>query len=347
MNHVHKKRLTSLRDTFKLTDIIVNRYKWLPHPTALFLFSMAALCLTLFLCIYWYIEVKNGLEEFIGRLNFDPFLIFQSRTWIVTLIFILIGGVILAGIFMSFVYYQKVLQLYSYQQNFINNFTHELKTPVTSLKLYLETFLKHDLSKEDQRKYLKYMLADVGRLSGNINSILHLARLESDEYERQHISTDIVVFTENFLKNNHHLFTGCTTQIYNELKKPIHLTIDTSLFEMLFMNLIKNAMKYNHCETCFLDIRFTSRLNTLMISFKDNGIGIEKKDFTKIFRKFYQASTSSARTTEGSGLGLYLVSIIAKIHGGEITVKSPGPGKGSEFIVSLPIFSVIQKLKRT
>lgn len=336
-----------MRDTFKLTDIIINRYKWLPHPTALFLFSMASLGLTLFLCIYWYIEVKNGLEEFIGRLNFDPFLIFQSRTWVVTLIFTLIGGVILAGIFMSFVYYQKVLQLYSYQQNFINNFTHELKTPVTSLKLYLETFLKHDLSKEDQRKYLKYMLADVGRLSGNINSILNLARLESDEYERQHISTDIVAFTESFLKNNHHLFTGCTTRIYNELKKPINLTIDPSLFEMLFMNIIKNAMKYNHCETCYVDIRFTSRLNSLMISFKDNGIGIEKKALKKIFRKFYQASPSSARTPEGSGLGLYLVSIITKIHGGDITVKSPGPGKGSEFIVSLPIFSVIQKLKRT
>jgi signal transduction histidine kinase len=291
--------------------------------------------------------VKNGLEEFIGRLNFDPFLIFQSRTWIVTLIFTLIGGVILAGIFMTFVYYQKVLQLYSYQQNFINNFTHELKTPVTSLKLYLETFLKHDLSKEDQKKYLKYMLADVGRLSNTISSILHLARLESNEYERAHVSTDIVAFTESFLKNNHHLFTGCTLSLINELKKPVYIAIDTHLFEMLFMNIIKNAMKYNHCETCFVDIRFTSRLNTLLISFKDNGIGIEKKDFKKIFRKFYQAGPSSARSSEGSGLGLYLVSIIAKIHGGDIIVRSPGPGKGSEFIVSLPIFSVIQKLKRT
>lgn len=336
-----------MKDTFKLTDIMVNRYKWLPHPTALFMFSMAALGITLFLCIYWYIEVKNGLEEFIGRLNFDPFLIFQSRTWIVTLIFTLIGGVILAGIFMTFVYYQKVLQLYSYQQNFINNFTHELKTPVTSLKLYLETFLKHDLSKEDQRKYLKYMLSDVSRLSGTISSILHLARLESDEYERKAISTDIVAFTEDFLKNNHHLFTGCTLRIYNELKKPVVLALDIALFEMLFMNIIKNAMKYNHCETPFVDIRFTARLNTLSISFKDNGIGIEKKDMNKIFRKFYQAGPSSASNAEGSGLGLYLVSIITKIHGGDITVKSPGPGKGSEFVVTLPIFSVIQKLKRT
>lgn len=342
-----KKSMLALSDTFKLTDIMQNRYKWLPHPTVLFLFSIAALGVTLFLCIFWYIEVKSGLEEFIDRLNFNPFLVFQSRTWIVTLIFTLIGGIILAGIFMSFVYYQKVLQLYNYQQNFINNFTHELKTPVTSLKLYLETFLKHDLSKEDQRKYLKYMLADVGRLSGNINSILQLARLESDQYEREQIPTDIVDFTERFISGNHHLFEGCTIKIINELKKPLILSIDTSLFEMLFMNLIKNAMKYNHCERCFLDIRFTSRLNTLLISFKDNGIGIEKKDYKKIFRKFYQAGPSSARASEGSGLGLYLVSIIAKIHGGDITVKSPGPGKGSEFILSLPIFSVIQKLKRT
>lgn len=312
----------------------------------LFLLSMASLGLTLFLCIYWYIEVKNGLEEFIGRLNFDPFLIFQSRTWIVMIIFTLIGGVILAGIFMSFVYYQKVLHLYNYQQNFINNFTHELKTPVTSLKLYLETFLKHDLSKEDQHKYLRYMLSDVGRLSGNINSILNLARLESHEYEGEFESRDLVVLTEHFLKNNGHLFPTGEIRLVNELKKSIILQVDPYLFEMLLMNILTNAMKYNHCEKCIVDIKFTSRLNKLMISFKDNGIGIEKKELKKIFRKFYQVGVSGAMSAEGSGIGLYLVSIIAKIHGGEMTVKSPGPGNGSEFILTLPIFSVIQKLKR-
>lgn len=325
----------------------MKRHKWLPHPTVLFLFSVAALGLTLFLCIYWYIEVKNGLEEFIGRLNFDPFLIFQSRTWIVIIIFTLIGGVILAGIFISFVYYQKVLHLYNYQQNFINNFTHELKTPVTSLKLYLETFLKHDLSKEDQRKYLRYMLSDVSRLSGNINSILNLAKLESDEYEGEFEFQDPVAFINHFLTANSHLFQSCHIAIINDLKKSIRLPLDSYLFDMLLMNILTNAMKYNQSEKCQVTIKITSRLNKLMISFKDNGIGIDKNELKKIFRKFYQTSATSSNGSEGSGLGLYLVNIIAKIHNGDISVKSPGPGKGSEFIVTLPTFSVIQTFKRT
>ncbi|GAB6097712.1 hypothetical protein JCM14469_39660 [Desulfatiferula olefinivorans] len=335
-----------IKDTFSLTDIMSNRYKWLPHPTVLFVFSMAALGLTLFLCIFWYIEVKSGLEEFIDRLNFNPLLIFQSRTWVVIIIFTLIGGVILAGIFMSFVYYQKVLHLYNYQQNFINNFTHELKTPVTSLKLYLETFLKHDLSKEDQHKYLRYMLSDVGRLSGNINSILNLARLESHEYEGEFTPTDPAAFIENFLKTSGHLFPTCTIRLSNQLKKPLTLPLDTQLFEMLLTNILTNAVKYNHCDRCVVDITLSARLNRLSIGFRDNGIGIDKKELKKIFRKFYQVESSGSTSSKGSGLGLYLVGIIAGIHGGDIGVKSPGPGKGSEFILTLPIFSVIKTLKR-
>jgi two-component system, OmpR family, phosphate regulon sensor histidine kinase PhoR len=340
-------RRFTMKDTLKLTDILANRYKWLPHPTVLFLFSMAALGLTLFLCIFWYIEVKNGLEELIGRLNVDLFLLFQSRTWIVIIIFTLIGGVILAGIFMSFMYYQKVLQLYSHQQNFINNFTHELKTPVTSLKLYLETFIKHDLTKEDQQKYLRYMLSDVSRLSGNINSILNLARLESHEYDGEFVPKNPVALVREFINVNSHLFPICDIHLISELKKDISIPVDKYLFEILLMNILTNAMKYNHCEKCFVDIKFTSRLNKIMISFKDNGIGIEKKELKKVFRKFYQVAMTGHRASEGSGLGLYLVSIIAKIHGGEISVRSPGPGKGSEFILTLPIFSVIHSFKRT
>lgn len=302
----------------------------------LFIFSMAALAATLFLCIFWYIEVKSGLEELIGRLNFDPLMIFQSRTWVVIVIISLLGSVIISGIFMTFVYYQKVLQLYSHQQSFINNFTHELKTPVTSLKLYLETFLKHDLTRDDQRKYLRYMLSDVSRLSENINGILDLGRLENDEYDCKLFPLDVVATTRKFLKVNAYLFTNADIIIHNDLKKPVVLNIDIMLFEMLLMNVITNAIKYNNAEKCVIDIFFAKARKQLIVRFRDNGIGIEKKEETAIFRKFHQASSSGKMASGGSGLGLYLVSMIARLHGGNIVAKSHGMGNGCEFIMTLP-----------
>ncbi len=323
-----------------------TRYRWLPHPAVLFIFSVAALALTLFLCIFWYIEVKRGLEELLGRLNFDPLLVFQSRTWIVIMILSLMGCVVLAGIFMTFVYYQKVLQLYSHQQNFINNFTHELKTPVTSLKLYLETFLKHDLSKEDQHKYLKYMLSDVSRLSENISGILDLARLESDEYDGSFVPLDIVISTNRFIKTNDHLFAGAEISVTDYLPNPVILNLDILLYEMLLMNIITNAIKYNNSDQCLMDVIFSKSGKNVYVSFRDNGIGIEKKEETALFRKFYQASSSGKMASGGSGLGLYLVNIVARLHGGRITARSRGIGKGCEFILKLPCHSTLTKKKQ-
>ena len=313
-----------------------TRYKWLPHPTVLFLFSMAALTITLFLCIFWYIEVKSGLEELLGRLNLDPLEVFQSRTWIVIVVLSLIGSVVLAGIFMIFVYYQKVLQLYSHQQNFINNFTHELKTPVTSLKLYLETFLKYDLTREDQHKYLRYMLSDVSRLSENINGILDLARLESDEYDGEFVPMDIVAVTKGFLKGNDHIFTTADISIEDTLTKPAKLKLDMLLYEMLLMNILTNAIKYNNSSQCRIGILFSRIGKNVCINFRDNGIGIEKKEESSIFRKFHQAGSSGKMASGGSGLGLYLVNIIARLHGGTVFAKSHGIGNGCEFILTLP-----------
>lgn len=312
-----------------------NINRWLPHPIVLFLFSVASLAATLFLCIFWYIEVKSGLEELIGRLNFDPFMIFQSRTWVVIVILFLIVGFILAGIFMTFVYYQKVLQLYSHQQNFINNFTHELKTPVTSLKLYLETFLKHDLGRDEQHKYLNYMLLDVSRLSDNINGILDLARLESDEYEGDFVRQDIVAVTRQFLSANAHLFKDAEIIVNDFLTHRAMPGLDTRLYEMLLMNILTNALKYNNAENCRVTITFTKSGKSVLVSFRDNGIGIGKKEEAAIFRKFYQSEHSGRLASGGSGLGLYLVHIIARLHGGRIAAKSWGLGNGCEFILML------------
>ncbi|PID39648.1 MAG: two-component sensor histidine kinase, partial [Proteobacteria bacterium] len=143
--------------------------KWLFHPILVFVFSVTALVASLFLYIYWYIGVSSGLRSAMQRFNLEQDQVFTADTWVVILVLSLLIGIILLGIFIIFVFSQKTLQLYRMQNNFINNFTHELKTPVTSLQLYLQTFSKHELPRPDQVKYIQYMLADVNRLTENIN----------------------------------------------------------------------------------------------------------------------------------------------------------------------------------
>ena len=122
---------------------------------------------------------QRRLKSVIARYRLDANQFFEAQTWVVILSLSLLVAVILAGILIIFIYNLKTLQLYRLQHTFINNFTHELKTPVTSLKLYLETFAKHELPREEQLRYIRFMLQDTERLSGNINSILNLARIES------------------------------------------------------------------------------------------------------------------------------------------------------------------------
>jgi signal transduction histidine kinase len=240
-------------------------------------------------------------------------------------------------IFMIFVYNQKTLQLYRLQHNFINNFTHELKTPITSLKLYLETFQKHQLAREDQLKYIAYMIQDVERLSDNVNQILDLGRIETIKHERELTTVDLVEATKNFLETNTHLFREANIKILNYQDKKFNFRINLGLFEMLLMNLLTNAIKYNQSTIPEIRILFKSQKHRLTIKFVDNGIGLEKSEIKKIFRKFYQVGQSDNMSAKGSGLGLYIVDSIVRNYKGRIKVDSGGKEKGSTFSVRLPL----------
>jgi signal transduction histidine kinase len=117
---------------------------------------------------------------------------------------------------------------------------------------------------------------------------------------------------------------------------PFYYRINPSLFEMLLMNLFNNAVKYNNAAPPRLDISFQWQGKQFLIQFKDNGIGLEKRHLKKIFKKFYQAGISEDMSAKGSGIGLYLVDSIARIHKGKIRAESEGPGKGSVFTLALP-----------
>jgi len=314
----------------------MNRPNWLIHPVFILVSSILALVLSLFLYIYWYIEISSGLRSIIDRFNLDTGQFLTSQTWVVILVLTVLVGVIIMGIFIIFVYNLKTLRLYRLQHNFINNFTHELKTPVTSLKLYLETFLKYELSRDDQLKYTHYMLADTARLSNDINRILNLAQIESKSYAEAFNLQNLPEAIEQFYHSNSHLFRDCDIKIHLPHNRAYFYRIIPSMFEMLLMNLFTNALKYNDAAVPRIEISFHEKRKKMVIRFKDNGIGIAKAELKKIFKKFYQVGRSDDMSAKGSGLGLYLVDHIAKIHKGKIIAQSDGIGQGAVFCLILP-----------
>lgn len=317
-------------------ETIIDRTKWFFHPVLVFIFSILALALSLTLYIHWYVEVTTGFREVVTIHNLDPGQFLESETWVVILVLSILVGMILVGILIIFIYSQKIQQLYRMQYNFINNFTHELKTPVTSLKLYLETFMKYELNRRDQIKYLGYMVQDVERLSENINRILNLAKIESKSYGGELVESNLVAAVERFIKDNGRLLKNCEINIHNPSGLNFPYNVNESLFDMLLMNLLNNALKYNESEKPKIDITFELLKSKLHIRFADNGIGIEKREIKKIFKKFYQTGRVDDMTAQGSGLGLHLVRSVARLHHGKVVAQSKGKGRGSEFTLMFP-----------
>jgi two-component system phosphate regulon sensor histidine kinase PhoR len=314
----------------------MKQAKWFIHPIIVFTLSTVALAISLFLYIYWYVRVSAELKSVIDRYRLDASQFFEAQTWVVILILSLLVAVILAGILIIFIYNLKTLQLYRLQHTFINNFTHELKTPVTSLKLYLETFAKHDLPRKEQLKYIGFMLQDTERLSGNINSILNLARIESRVYEGKATPVDLMETIRQFIAGNTHLFRNCEIRMENPSNETFIYPTIVPLFEMLLMNILTNVMKYNVSGKPRVDISFEPGEHDLLIRFRDNGIGIVKEELKRIFRKFYRGHSNDLVPIGGSGIGLYLVQQIARLHHGKVVADSEGPGKGSVLTLILP-----------
>jgi signal transduction histidine kinase len=314
----------------------MDRSRWFFHPILIFILSIFALGTSLFLYIYWYIEVSAGLKSVVARFNLDTAQILTAQTWVVILVLSILVGVILLGMLTIFVYSQRMVHLYRFQRNFIDNFTHELKTPVTSLNLYLQTFQQHELTRNEQLKYIGFMLADVRRLTDNISRILNLARIEDKSYSVQLMWLNPADAIERFLAKNRYLFADARILFQQASTKTVYCRLNPTLFEILLMNIMTNAIKYNHSERPEISVTLRLRPGALQIEFKDNGNGFDKHEKKNIFKKFYQIHRTDDVSSKGSGIGLYLVKSIAKLHKGRISASSAGVGKGAVFTLTLP-----------
>ncbi len=307
----------------------MGRSKWFFHPLAVFIYSLFALGTSLFIYIHSYLKVNDAFRDFVLKHNNTGRKLFDSDTWVMILITSVLVAIIIAGLAIIYIYYHKMIILYRKQQNFINGFTHELKTPITSLNLFIDTFLRHDFPRDKQIKYLKFMQKDTRRLSDNVNQILNLAKIEEKRKLQDLSPLDVYQVIFEFIEKDKEMFGKL--QIYFERpKEKIILFINLNLFNMMLMNIFTNAVRYNEKENPSLRVDIKKTDKKIEIFFKDNGIGLVKEELKEVFKKFYQVGAS----VKGTGLGLYLVSNVVRLHKGKALMMSEGLGKGSTMVLN-------------
>lgn len=311
---------------------MITKPNWLLRPVTIFVFSLLALGTSLYLYISSYLRVNDAFTSFVQKHNLDTRQLLDSHAWVTILVLSILVGSIILGFTLVFVYYQKLNQLYRMQQNFINGFTHELKTPIASIRLFLDTFARHELPRADALKYVDFMRKDTDRLANNVDQILNLSKIEEKKYQASFVTYELNDLLTELVEKNKPTEPEHSIKL-SLAKVPLNVNIDRPLFEMMMMNLINNGFTYNHSQNKTVEIHLEKVGDKVHLSVSDNGIGIEANQLKRIFKKFYQVG----KTSKGSGLGLYMVLVVAKIHRGSVVALSPGLGAGSTFRLEFPL----------
>ncbi len=312
----------------------MKRFRALFHPIFVFVMVQVAWIGLMAVWIYWYFKNSQNLAEFAKKL--PPELLESDFNWVV----LLEGGVlmlmILAGVYVIFVYWNKQSRLYQLQSNFVSSVSHELKSPLASIQLYLETLKYQKVSSEEAKDFVEIMLSDTERLSGLIDNILESSKSDPKSMQLQFTLVDIVLFSQEIIGHHKKLFEEKQCQIKLKFNSHVKVNIDAKAMRMVFNNLIANALRYSHAgTTLIIEVRLDQKY--CIIDFIDQGFGFEKKELKKVFKKFYRVQNKETQNLEGAGLGLYISRQIIMNHKGKINAFSEGQGKGTRFMVRLPV----------
>lgn len=225
----------------------------------------------------------------------------------------------------------KEIQLSQRQNNFMLSVTHELKTPLTSIQLALQTLKKRNLKVEDQADLIAKALGANQRLSSLIDNIINASRLESNDFTPRLEIFPLKTFLQNKateLKTTHKqasIILNCAVEIMHA---------DTYMLETIFNNLLENAIKYSG-DNPKLEILVKQNGKFTEIIISDQGPGITAEEKQQIFKKFYRVGSEISRSQKGSGLGLFITSEFVQLHKGRIKCENNKPA-GTKFIIELP-----------
>ena len=286
--------------------------------------------------IVFFIALGAGLISVILLLYIGGFLL-NWRTGILLFFGILLLAMIISGVVLNTIFLVREIRRNEQHDAFINAVTHELKTPVASIRLYLETLETRAVEEGKRKQFYRVMLEDSERLLATIEQILRTGRVGSASRKLNLSPFEIGGIVEESLARARSLYSVPAESLEYRGGPPATILGDIDEVRAAVSNLVDNAVKYSGSEvkvtveTASVDGKYVA----LRVS--DRGAGIPQADLKRIFKRFYRVPGPLASRVKGTGLGLYIVRSVAKRHGGRAWAESEGPGHGSTFVLQLPV----------
>ena len=247
-------------------------------------------------------------------------------------------GLIITGIIVYTVFLVMEIKRNEDHDTFINAVTHELKTPIASIKLYLETLQSRPLTDEQRRHFYDVMLADADRLHRTVDQVLKAGIVREKPKAAARAPVDIGAIARECVELavvRHHLPPGAMA-LDTHGSQSLMVLGEADDLRIVISNLLDNAVKYSG-ESVRVSVSLAAPTpETVWVRVQDRGIGIPHKQLKRIFNRFYRVQTRGLKQVKGTGLGLYIVRAIAKAHGGRVFAQSEGEGRGATFTVELP-----------
>ena len=284
--------------------------------------------------------ITLGVLVVAGLVAFNiAWIILNERRIVLLVLGIILFGLLVAGVVLNTVFLVREVRRNERQDSFLNAVTHELKTPIASIRLYLETLQSRDLSEPQRQQFYQIMLADSDRLLSTVEQVLKAGEIGSRRPQDRTVIelAPLVAECIAITLQRHHLNAEAIQLAPVSGNVLLHVHAVPQDLRTAVLNLLDNAVKYspNGVEVrCTLAI---AGYNNAELTVTDRGVGLAPDQLKRIFKRFYRVPGRNSVRIKGTGLGLFLVRAIARQHGGNIHATSPGPNLGTTITLTLPL----------
>ena len=266
-------------------------------------------------------------------------IILNWRAGIKVFLGVIFFGAIITGLVLNTIFLVREIRRNEQHDSFINAVTHELKTPIASIRLYLETLQRREVEEARRREFYQLMLVDTERLMGTVEQVLKAGAVAQKKASKQRIPVDfhsLVRECVELARARHHLLPEQLA--YQEsLAQSAGADVlgDPDELHTAVTNLLDNAVKYSPGGVQ-IAVELAAPDQLVVLRVRDRGVGIPKNELKRIFKRFYRVRQRGRSRVRGTGLGLFIVRSIARNHGGRVFAQSEGAGKGTTVTLELP-----------